>query len=256
MNFSVSYSTNVGTTKANNEDSLSYDEAETDEGKILQVTMCDGMGGLDRGELASATVVKAFSDWFYEKLPGILAESDVTGGIKMSWNRLIKTLNNDICEYGNRQCCQLGSTLTVVIFLEDGTFVCAHVGDTRLYRITDSSIDVITDDQTVVGYKIRNGTLTPEKAKTHPQRNVLLQCVGATMNVNPEFYEGKAAEGENYMLCSDGFRNELEQKEIFESMKPSAFDGSRGPEIIGGLIDKAMSRGEKDNITSIVVEIK
>lgn len=255
MDFFVSYSTNVGIEKSNNEDSLSFDEAETGKGKILQAVICDGMGGLDRGELASATVVKAFSDWFNNSLPFLLNETDVTGSIKRSWNRLIKTLNNDVYEYGRSRQFQLGSTLTAVIFLENGEYVCAHVGDTRLYRITDDEISVITDDQTVIGYKLRHGLITPEKAKTDPQRNVLIQCIGATITVNPEFYTGKANEKENFMLCSDGFRHEIEEKEIHGTLKPSAFDTGKGNEILAEMIDTAMKRGEADNITAMMIEI-
>ena len=179
MRYNVALHTDVGIRKETNQDSLCVRQAETDKGLILFAVLCDGMGGLAKGEVASATVITAFARWFEEELPRQLAKSTYLEDVRYRWERLIKELNQNIADYGRANHIQLGSTITALIIFEDGRYLIGHVGDTRAYKITNTAMEILTQDQTVVAREIRMGRLTPEQAERDPRRNVLLQCIGA-----------------------------------------------------------------------------
>ena len=82
MNYSIALHTDVGIRKETNQDSMCVKQAETEKGQILLAIICDGMGGLEKGEVASATVINAFSAWFEEELPIILAKDSYFDEVK------------------------------------------------------------------------------------------------------------------------------------------------------------------------------
>lgn len=255
MSFNVAMHTDVGIRKATNQDSIGYKEAQTDKGTILFAIICDGMGGLAKGELASATIIRAFSHWFENELPSQLSADNVLDEVSYCWDRLIKKLNQDIAEYGRENRIQLGSTVTAVLFLEDGTYLIAHVGDSRAYKITDNNIRILTEDQTVVAREVKMGRLTPEQAEKDPRRNVLLQCVGASRIVEPIFIRGQYCRGEAYMLCSDGFRHVVSPNEIFDAFAPkNNKDKETMKYNIVRMIELNKQRHETDNISAMLIK--
>lgn len=256
MEFLYSFHTDIGIRKDTNQDSLLIREAKTKAGRILLAILCDGMGGLAKGEVASATIIKEFSKWFESELPSLLTQEDYISEIEYRWGRLIKSQNIAIAEYGKKQHIQLGSTITAMLFFADGNYLIGHVGDSRAYRITNSDIEVLTEDQTVVALAVKEGRMTPEQAKTDPRRNVLLQCVGASRVVEPVFIKGKYSVDECYMLCSDGFRHEVTPEEIQKAFSP--INNNSKEEIkqnIVELVELNKEREEVDNITSLLVKI-
>lgn len=255
MNYYIASHSDVGIQKETNQDSCCAYIAETQKGKILFAVMCDGMGGLSKGEVASATLIRVFSEWFKSELPTLLSMQDPIEEIKYSWDRMIKVQNQNIAEYGKIHHLQLGSTITLFLCLEDGKYLIGHVGDSRAYKITEDKLEILTTDQTVVANEIRLGKLTPEQAKTDPRRNVLLQCVGASRIVEPDYINGEVKPNECYMLCSDGFRHVITEAEIHEAFKPSKNnDEATMKANIVELIELNKFRHENDNITSILIK--
>lgn len=251
MRYVVTADTDVGIAKANNQDSILIKHASTDIGEVLMAIVCDGMGGLAKGELASATVVKAFSKWFDEELPFELENLDmqVIGG---KWSLLLRALNTQIMEYGQRLGANLGTTFSGILFAKD-QYVIAHVGDTRIYRI-GASLNQLTTDQTFVAREISRGTMTVEQAKTDKRRNLLLQCVGASKVVEPQILCGNVEKGA-YMICSDGFRHEITLNEMYESLNPVNFVNADAMHSNAkGLIELVKSRQEKDNISVVLIK--
>lgn len=96
---------------------------------------------------------------------------------------------------------QLGSTVTVMIIFPDGRLAMAHVGDSRLYRMTDSEITQLTEDQTFVAREIAAGRMTPEEAENDPRKNVLLQCVGAYGENSAAVFDKRSKGGESYLYA-------------------------------------------------------
>lgn len=251
MHYIATADTDVGIVKSNNQDSVLIKHASTDIGEVLMAVVCDGMGGLAKGELASATVIRAFSRWFDEELPFELEDVDmqVIGG---KWSLMLKSLNMKIQEYGQQLGSNLGTTFSGILFVDD-KYVIVHVGDTRIYHI-GSTLHQLTTDQTFVAREISRGAMTEEQAKTDKRRNLLLQCVGASKNVDPQVICGAAEKGA-YMICSDGFRHEVTPGEIYESLNPINFMNENAMHNNAKyLIELVKSRQEKDNISVVLIK--
>lgn len=251
MHFMATADTDVGIVKSTNQDSALIKHARGDMGEVLMAIVCDGMGGLAKGELASATVIREFARWFDEDLPYELDNPDlqVIGG---KWALMLKNLNGKIMEYGQRLGTNLGTTFSGILFIND-RFVIVHVGDTRIYHI-GSALHQLTTDQTFVAREISRGTMTPEQAKTDKRRNLLLQCVGASKVVEPQILCGTAEKGA-YMICSDGFRHEITPAEIYESLNPINFMNENAMHNNARyLIELVKSRQERDNISVVLIK--
>ena len=174
MVFLDAVETDVGIAKTTNQDSACITVAQTPYGQIAMAMICDGMGGLEKGELASATVIRAFLDWFCQELPDQMADFRWDAG-QTAWTHQIKTLNRMISDYGKFYGFSLGTTVTAMLLFQD-TYMIAHVGDSRAYAL-QTNILQLTEDHSVVGREVRRGTMTAQQAERDPRRNVLLQWV-------------------------------------------------------------------------------
>lgn len=251
MRFTATADTDVGISKDTNQDSVLIKHASYDGGEVLMAVVCDGMGGLAKGELASATVIRIFASWFDAYLPYELENVDmqVIGG---KWALLLKDLNVKISEYGKKIGESLGTTFSGILFIGD-QYLIVHVGDSRVYHI-GSSMRQLTTDQTFIAREVSRGTMTLEQAKTDKRRNLLLQCVGASEVVEPQILCGKTETGA-YMLCSDGFRHEITEDEMYESLNPINLMNKQAMHNNAKyLIEQVKSRNEKDNISVILVK--
>lgn len=251
MRYTATADSDVGISKSTNQDSILIKHASTDIGEVLMAIVCDGMGGLAKGELASATVIREFARWFDEDLPFELDSLDmrVIGG---KWSLMLKDLNLKILEYGTEHGTSLGTTFSGILFVGN-QYMIAHVGDTRVYQI-GSSLNQLTTDQTFVAREISRGTMTAEQAKTDKRRNLLLQCVGASKTVEPQVICGTAERGA-YVLCSDGFRHEITEAEMYESLNPINFMNKNAMHSNARyLIEQVKSRNERDNISVVLIK--
>lgn len=252
MRFIATADTDIGISKDTNQDSILIKHATVDGEEILLAVVCDGMGGLSKGELASATVIRAFSKWFDEELPFELENVDLQV-IGSKWSLLLKELNAQILEYSKNHGIEgVGTTFSGILFIGD-QYVIGHVGDTRIYHI-GAALTQLTTDQTFVAREISRGTMTLEQAKTDKRRNLLLQCVGASKVVEPQIICGKTEKGA-YMLCSDGFRHEITEAEIYESLNPiNLMNKDAMHNNAKYLIEQNKSREEKDNISVLLIK--
>ena len=129
MRYKATADTDIGISKNTNQDSVLIKHASTEVGEVLLAVVCDGMGGLEKGELASATVIRAFSKWFDEELPFELSAVDMQV-IGAKWSLLLKELNVQIMEYSKAHRIDgVGTTFSGILFV-DGQYVIGHVGDT------------------------------------------------------------------------------------------------------------------------------
>lgn len=254
MKYLATADTDIGISKSTNQDSLLIKHAEVNDQEILAAIVCDGMGGLSKGELASATVIRAFSKWFDEEMPEEIEKIDVQV-VGAKWSLLLKMLNSQILEYSNNNGIDsMGTTFTGILFA-GSQYVIVHVGDSRVYYI-GASINQLTEDQTFVAREISRGTLTLEQAKADKRRNLLLQCVGASRTVEPQVICGKVEKGA-YMLCSDGFRHEISETEMYESLNPvNLLNKDAMHNNAKYLIEQVKRRNEKDNISVILVKVE
>lgn len=255
MKFLVSYLSDVGSTKSVNQDSFGYKEINVNGENYSIFIVCDGMGGLQKGELASATVVNSFLKWFEESFPEI-CEGFHFPTIQEKMSELIQDANKSLFQYGTKNNMQLGTTLSVVVCSEYGNYLIANVGDSRVYHISQEKTVQLTVDQTFVEQEIRNNRMTREEALTSKYRNVLTQCIGASNSVEPLFYKGMVESGTAFLACSDGFRHFMSESDLddaFKDCKQSENDADWAA-VLKQITENAKSKGEKDNITSAVLK--
>lgn len=249
----------VGIKKSTNQDSVLVKEAITDGGRVLLAAICDGMGGLEKGEVASAALVRAFSRWFEEDFPyliydqnGKVQEIDYNK-LQKSWNELIDLVNHRIANFAAGYHVPCGTTLAALLLMGNKYYV-VNVGDSRVYRLNEK-MNLLTKDQTYVQRELDAGRMTPEEAKIHPQRNVLLQCVGASAVVIPDFYQGTFSAGDVFMLCSDGFRHLIMEEEFMKILSPEKLMTEK--QMQDGAIyftELNKQRKESDNISVILIK--
>ena len=256
MNVITAAGTDIGTRKNTNQDSVLILQAESNLGRIIFAAVCDGMGGLAKGEVASATMVKTLDHWFKVELPEMLDSGFTEDKLCDGWRKIVEETNRKLFEYGEGFHINLGTTAAVLLIIGNAYYI-MNIGDSRVYLLTDN-IYQLTKDQTFVQREIDEGRMTPEEAYYDSRRSVLLQCIGASRIISPDFLAGKLNDGQGavFMLCSDGFRHVVSPQEIYDNLRPeNLYDRAGATAIINNLIRTNISRGEDDNISAAVVRI-
>lgn len=252
MDFIISANTDAGAVRPTNQDSLSALLLQTPQGKMAFGVLCDGMGGLDNGELASAAVVRAYRRWALETLPQLCQTPLEDGAIRQQWQSIASDLNARIGQYSAQRETRMGTTVVVMLMTQERYYI-MNVGDSRAYELTDC-LSQITRDHSVVARELEAGRITPEEVEHHPKRNVLTQCIGASKEVYCDMHFGDARRDAVYMLCSDGFRHEPTAQEMTEMLSPQVLGDE---ETMGrnaeALIELCKRRGEDDNISVLLV---
>lgn len=253
MQFEVVASTDLGNVKKVNQDSLLVEYGRLCGDEVIFACICDGMGGLNKGELVSACVIRRLALWFKSEL--IKDAKDIN--FKLAADRLVNLLKKLNCHIANTSVEKfdsepMGTTVTCLL-MNASEYVIVHVGDTRVYELT-SSVRQLTHDQTFIQREIDNGNMTPEQAEKDKRRNLLLQCVGASSEIEPQIVYGKTNEGV-YMLCSDGFRHVISEDEIFNAFDSNKLDSKEVMQRhADSLIETVKQRKEKDNISVCVIK--
>lgn len=247
------YWTDIGIKKGVNQDACVILEADTDHGEVNLAAVCDGMGGLSDGEHASEVMATALKAWFRNRLPLIVSGGGSREDIEKSLNQAILSVNRQLNRYSQQRREDCGTTVSGVL-LCFGKYICVNVGDSRVYRIGSSGVTQLTHDQSVIQQMLDFGQITEQEAKTHPSRNILLQCIGASGEAVPEYTSGAYEDGDIFLVCSDGFRHRWSEKEM-AGMFP---DGKRIRQknmkaVLRRAVEEVMRRGEEDNITVVAI---
>lgn len=261
--YTVAAHSDVGTTKNVNQDSLTVKVANTIYGEAAFAVICDGMGGLEQGEVASAAVVRAYEQWFLRDLPQFLSRGFSEETLEQVWFRLANDCNVRVAEYSREQKAPMGTTLTAVLLL-GGRYYITHVGDCRVY-VMGNGMEQLTADQTYVAREVALGHMTPEQAQTDARRNVLLQSIGTVNCVRPDFLRGDFYDDDTFLVCSDGFRHRLTEVEIYdychtslEGMEWFVENRLNNSHYMNGrlryIMENIKARGERDNISAILIK--
>ena len=142
-----------------------------------------------------------------------------------------------------------------MLLLFQNRYYITNVGDTRAY-LAAGQLRQITKDHTVVAREIERGSMTQEQARLDPRRNVLLQCVGASPVIDPDFFSGEARPGSLFLLCSDGFRHEITEQEIFSRLNPAILRNENDMRAGAvSLVELNKQRQEQDNISIALVKV-
>ncbi|MDR1676667.1 MAG: Stp1/IreP family PP2C-type Ser/Thr phosphatase [Tannerella sp.] len=231
----------TGCVRSNNEDRAAFlflDGSWTDFFAIL----ADGMGGYERGEVASATMVDIVCD-------------DNGRTLRRNSRRWMKELfrraNRHI--YGcARQLQSVMGTTCSMLLIRNRRVYCSHIGDSRIYLLTDGWLQQLTSDHTVVGEMMRRGEITREEAAMHPQRNILTKAIGTAPDVEPDTFTVTALvkAGSRFLLCSDGLYDLVPDAEIRRLLSLPSLKAAAA-----SLVNEAKTRGGYDNVTAVIAEI-
>lgn len=232
--------TDVGLKRGNNEDIYVI---EPSHGFCL---VADGMGGASSGELAS----RIFAETAFEHLAGAddRSEAEMVDMVRKTFLLSNDKILNHIKKHSLHK--GMGCTAELAVFTDRG-FVLGHVGDSRTYRLRNGRLKQLTKDHSLVQSHINQGLLTPEEARSHPLRNVILRAVGANEKLALDMIRGKTIPGDLLLLCSDGLTDMVDDdwiKEVLSSRIPL-------PQKVKSLVDMAITAGGKDNITVVLSEI-
>jgi len=200
--------------------------------------------------------VQFFNNWFDYRLADRIKERSGDALIDLvtqELNKGISEQNRILYEYGCNNGIKLGTTLTLMLFM-GRQYLIAQVGDSRAYCVKHKLIQ-LTDDQSLVEREVREGRLSLEQAAADPRRNIILQCVGGQKSILPVYQRGEIEDMAIYFLCSDGFIHKLREEELEKIMSPRTLsDRNTIRKAMLDGIERVKQRGEKDNITVVVVK--
>jgi PPM family protein phosphatase len=239
MNYKYTSLSKKGYGKELNEDTIGI--KEFDDGILCVV--CDGLGGGYAGERASKLCVESIINYF-----SISDEKNYLSLIRDS----INLANAVLLEISSSRV-ELNGMITTsdVFFLNNHSLYWGHVGDSRIYRLTNGRLHQLTKDHSLIQQMVDSGYLSMKKALRHPNRNIIMNALGENLDIefdvskiiiNPEYRH-------RFMICSDGVNAVLENSEIEEILNTDDLD-----DCINQVDDKVRSGGYPDDYSVILIE--
>lgn len=239
MKYQVNVYWNKGAVREHNQDSLVVLQALTSRGRVLMAAVCDGMGGMDRGECASGYLTEELITWFYDGLLKSIGKKKPLWVLRRSAERKVFQAQQRMQLYAEKRKLEMGTTMSLLVLWEK-KYLLWHLGDSRIYRLS-------------MRKKSRISLLT----KDHVQgRNRLTKCVGSFGFFPPDFRMGIAGKGEAFLLCSDGFWHEIGKEEMGEILAPERMTEERCDRRLREIGEAVIRRGEKDNLSAVYIRMQ
>jgi protein phosphatase len=239
--------TDVGLHRDHNEDALgilpdTYEPAAAERGYLFAVA--DGMGGAEKGEVASQLAVDTLFSAYYGAAPSIAPPERL--------RQALVTANDAVHHEGQTlEFGMMGTTLVACLVLDNSVIV-TNVGDSRAYLLRGGALRQLSEDHSLVAEQVRAGVLTPDQARRSAQRNIITRAVGHQPNVEVDLFQlAPVLPGDVLLLCSDGLHGLVEDAELLRIGVRSADIGQAA----ANLIAAANNRGGHDNITCLLVRI-
>jgi PPM family protein phosphatase len=241
--------TDVGKKRSHNEDAYLVDEA------LGLYAVADGMGGHAAGEVASTLAVKSLREALsaekavldaFARTPSVEARESAAQAVE----RAVQKACADVYALSLGDPGKRGMGTTLVALLACGrNAVIAHVGDSRAYLFRKDRAHQLTEDHTMVQEQLKRGLISKADAVTAENRNVITRAVGIQRGVAVDTLVTDLLPGDVYVLCTDGLHGYLAEEEL-----PSLF-GQEKQRLVDLLIDLALQRGGKDNVTAIALTV-
>ena len=213
-------------------------------------TVCDGMGGLECGEVASAVVADSFGKWFDAKADSMIKDGFCAESIRCEWELLIHNAHEKIKRYALRHRIRVGTTASVIL-LTPSEYYTMQVGDSRVYLDNGDYLSCITKDQTLAMKAYDAGEISWSDILLDERRNILLQCVG-NQSVNPVFQFGETPPVGSILLCSDGFYHTLEIPDLHVVLQKSVGRKKLQSALLKMAV-RGRKSGESDNMTCVAL---
>jgi len=252
--------TSVGRTDIGRKRQINEDAFHRDDARGFYV-VADGVGGHNKGEIASREAVEQLTMWVSGASRDIdrLTERVLAGDSECVWEirRLLESGVKSACYmvFGMAELDpeKKGMSTTLSALLIRGNLAFAvHVGDSRVYRVRKQSVLQLTEDHTLINYKLKHGMITKAEAEKAAGKNVITRAVGHKDYVQVDTADLDVAPGDRFVLCSDGLHGYLtDDKEVADLCADGDLD-----ECAEAAIALANQRGGKDNITAVVIEVQ
>lgn len=235
--------TDVGLHRKENQDGFAVAQ---ENGQLIAV-VCDGMGGERGGAIASSLAINTY----LQQLRALL-RADMTLQQKRELSSFcVAQANTAVHQRALEDFDCRGMGTTLVSILSDGEqAVISNIGDSRAYLIRAGKITRITHDHSVVEHMVETGDITPEEARTHPNRNLITRALGPDDNAICDNYELTLQQGDRLLLCSDGLIVTATDEQILQVICEAADMN----EALESLIALARRYGAPDNVTAVLME--
>jgi protein phosphatase len=208
--------------------------------------VADGMGGHAGGDIASAIIAQSVAQADREYEDTDQASTQVVEALLAANQKLADTVSD------HPELKGMGTTFSGIAFTGDLVTV-THIGDSRVYMVSEDKVTQVTKDHTFVQRLVDTGRITAEEALTHPRRSVLMRVLGdveIAPEVDTEIF--KAAAGDRWMLCSDGLCGVVPDEIIDNILLDKSVDAEEATAL---LIYEALEHGAPDNVTVVVVDV-
>lgn len=232
--------TDVGNVRSNNEDVFHINEASR------YCLVADGMGGAAAGEVASRIFAETARSVF-EGHDGCSEENTIArvqATFRLANDKILKHVERHPQDHG------MGCTAELLAF-SDERFIIGHVGDSRTYRLKNSLLKQLTKDHSLVQEQLDQGLISPEEARRHVMRNVILRAVGVNDTVALDMLKGKKQPGDLFLLCSDGLTDMVDDRAVHDVLSAKGQLDQK----TSALIHLAKAAGGKDNVTVVLAAI-
>jgi len=240
--------TDTGMLRDHNEDNyklpVQIDELVLSKNGHLYV-LADGMGGHQKGEVASAVTVEAVPTTYYA-IPLTMTEENAEDVIINALSEAITKANMAVME-----ATEGGGTTVVTAVLYADLLIAMNVGDSRAYLLRDNELHLISRDHSLVSRLVEMGKITAEEALTHPRRNVLYQALGQGSDLEIHVSTERVQPKDVIILCSDGLWGEIDEADLKQVLNSAPTPHKATKQ----LIDLANQSGGPDNITAIIIHI-
>jgi serine/threonine protein phosphatase PrpC len=240
-----------GLKRSTNEDSVLCDPP------LGLFAVADGMGGHASGEVASRLAIETVQrEWRAARQLKLTSEGE-------QWNcerllgDVVATANHAVMErsHGCDLFAGMGTTLLVAV-LHDMTLHYAHVGDSRLYRLRDEQLVLLTRDHTVAQWRLELGLCTEAEARVSAGAHRLTRAIGMDPECGVEVAACRCEPGDGYFLCSDGLNHELEDDAIARAWRSARRREDSADSLCRTLIDQANQAGGRDNISVLALHLR
>ncbi len=226
----------IGNFRENNEDSIFYGQKIIDGVSVCIAAVCDGIGGLKDGEIASGMITEGFEEWF----GSISTYNGDFNNLSNSLLRKIYKINTAIIGKMQMEDIQTGSTVAAVL-AAGSDYIALNVGDSRIYRVSDGIYQISKDD------------IILTKTNGNSVRIKLSQCIGNVPNIYVNIISDKASVGDTFIICSDGLYKNIADSRLKSFVKRINNEKTCRKKILK-MISYVKKRGERDNISAVIIK--
>ncbi len=275
--YRYAYATDRGLVREQNEDAIAIAE------ECGLALIADGMGGYNAGEVASGIAADFLVAHLVDDLRQ-LREGRADSGFDPASTRVLHALlraridgvNEAIIDAAHREPAfeGMGTTLAMLLF-SGGSITTLHLGDSRIYRLRDEVLSLLTRDHSLLQEQIDAGVLTEAEARDSINRNFVTRALGVDIVAEPEISEYDVQAGDLYLICSDGLPDMLSDEQIFDLLQVDGADADRNEngdatdgvdrsvvadrealdDMAGRLVDAANAHGGRDNVSVVLASV-